>query len=88
MLERDVLKQVREYLKWNGWYVIRIQQGLGCHRGISDLICIKDGRTIFLEVKAENGPLSAFQERFRDEVAAHGGHYLMVNSLDALIKKL
>jgi len=50
--EGDILKQVRDYLRWRGWLVYRIQQGLGCHRGMSDLICVKDGRVLFLEIKA------------------------------------
>ena len=38
--EAVILNQVRDYLQLNGWYVIRIQQGMGCHKGLSDLICL------------------------------------------------
>jgi len=57
---------------------------MGSHRGMSDLVCIKDGKTIFLEIKAENGHLSGYQEQFRRDVQDHKGTYLWVNSLDKL----
>lgn len=84
MLERDVLRQCRDYLKWKGYFVIRIQQGLGCHKGITDLIAIKDGITYFVEVKGENGHLSDYQEQFRRDIQEHKGTYIWVNSLDQL----
>lgn len=88
MLERDVLKQCRDYLKWTGWYVIRIQQGLGSHRGLSDLICIRGGKVIFLEIKGENGSPSDYQVKFCAEITAHGANYIWVNSLDELMQYL
>ena len=31
--ETDIQNAIREYLRWRGWFVIRHQQGLGCHKG-------------------------------------------------------
>jgi len=84
MKEGDILKQCRDYLRYRGWFVIRIQQGLGCHKGISDLICVKGGKVLFLEIKATGGKLSPHQEKFRKDMREHGGAYLWVESLEDL----
>jgi len=82
--EGDILKQCRDYLRYRGWFVIRIQQGLGCHKGISDLICVKNGKVLFLEIKATGGKLSPHQVRFCADVRGHGGIYIWVSSFDEL----
>ena len=84
MKEGEILKQVRDYLRWRGWKVYRIQQGLGCHRGMSDLICVKDGKVLFLEIKTPKGKLSPHQEKFRDEIQDAGNIYLWVSSLEQI----
>lgn len=79
--ESLVLEQVREYLRLTGWYVIRVQQGLGAHRGLSDLICVKDGRTVFVECKTATGKLSEHQQAFREAIKAGGGEYCVARSI-------
>ncbi len=86
--ESLVLNQCRDYLRTLGWYVIRIQQGIGCHRGVSDLICVKDGRVVFLEIKATKGKLGEHQQRFCMDIVEHGGEYHCVHSLDEMIELL
>lgn len=84
MLERDVLRQVKDYLKIKGWRVIRLQQGPLCERGLPDLMILKDGKWICLEVKSSKGKLSPYQEQFRRDIQDHKGTYLWVSSLDQL----
>lgn len=80
--ESDILRQVRDFLKWNKWFVIRIQQGLGSHKGVSDLIALKDGKTIFVEVKTRRGNLSEYQIKFKQDIENKGGLYYTVRSID------
>jgi Holliday junction resolvase len=80
--ESDILKQVKDYLRWNGWFVIRIQQGLGSYRGISDLIAIKDGKVVFVEIKTKKGNLSEWQIKFKNDLEAKGGTYVVIRSID------
>ena len=80
--EADILSHVRSYLRWAGWYVIRIQQGLGCHKGVSDLIAVKDGSVYFIEIKTEKGKMSAHQENFKVNIEERGCHYFVVRSLE------
>ncbi len=82
--ENRVKKVVKDYLKWHGWFVFHILQGLGSYPGIADLIAIKDGRVLFIECKAPNGKLSEKQDSFRSEIWQHGGEYVVVHDLNEL----
>ncbi len=88
LTEGEILRQVRDYLRLKGFFVIRIQQGLGCHPGISDLICIRYWRDrseiLWVEVKRLKGKLSEKQEKFRKDITEHGGLYLVIHSLEEI----
>jgi len=83
--ESVVLRQVRDYLRAVGWFVVRIQQGPLCHRGMSDLICVKDGRVLFVDCKTAKGRLSTFQREFRDAIGAAGGKYIVARCLEDVV---
>ena len=59
----------------------RHQQGLGCHKGLSDLTAIKGGKTVYIEVKNIFGKLSEKQIEFKSDIENHGGIYLVVRSI-------
>lgn len=80
--ESTILKAVRDFLNRNGFYVVRIHQGLGSHKGISDLVALKDGKSLWLEVKTEKGKLSRYQEEFARKVKATGNIYAVVRSVE------
>jgi hypothetical protein len=74
--EKAVMVEIRTMLKYQGWVVIRIQQGLGCMKGISDYIACKRGLTIWIECKASDGVQSPYQVEFQRRIEAVGGHYV------------
>lgn len=80
--ETIIQNQVREALRFDGWFVIRHQQGLGCHPGLSDLTAIKDGRTIYIEIKTPRGYQSDRQKEFQHDIELHGGTYVLCRSLE------
>lgn len=80
--ETLILHAVRDYLRVNRWYVVRIQQGMGCHKGVADLVATRDGRTAWIEVKTPTGKQSAAQRIFEHEIKAHGGEYHVVRSVE------
>lgn len=83
MKESDILKQVRDYLRWRGFFVIRIQQGLGSHPGMPDLIAVKEGKMFFLEIKTPKGKLSEHQKKFYYELVSHGfTNYHVLTSIE------
>jgi len=82
MNEQDILSQIRDWLRIHGHFVVRIQQGLGAHKGISDLIAVGHGKTVFIEIKTDKGKLSEHQESFRDHVESGGGTYIVARCIE------
>lgn len=80
--ESEIQAAIRDWLRWNKWFVVKIHQSLGSVRGIADLYALKNGRSVWIEVKTPAGRLSEHQEKFRDEVLAHGGEYLVARSVE------
>jgi Holliday junction resolvase len=80
--ETVILQQIRKVLQWHGFYVIRIQQGLGCHKGLSDLIAVKAGQVYFIEIKKPKGKLSDHQEKFKAEIEGRKGKYVVLKSYE------
>ena len=49
--ESEIQAAIKEYLQWTGWFVFKNHQSLGSHRGVADLVAMKDGLTVWIEVK-------------------------------------
>lgn len=88
ILEKTVKEGVRNFLRFEGWYVINCFQGLGCFPGLSDLICIKNGIVMFVEIKTATGKLSEHQIKFEYEIESRGGRYFVIRSVDEIIALL
>lgn len=82
--ESDIQAQIKQYLQYHGWYVVKIHQSLGSVRGIADLYALKDGRHVWIEVKTPRGRLSEYQEKFRNEIEGHGGTYMVARGIEDL----
>ena len=54
-------------------------------KGVPDIIVIKAGQFIGLEVKREKGKLSLDQVAFRLGLEAAGGKYFVVRSIDDVV---
>lgn len=79
--EADIQRQIKEYLQWNGWFVVKIHQSLGSYKGIADLYAIKNGRHVWIEVKKPGGRLSVHQQQFKLDVENHGGTYIVARDI-------
>lgn len=80
--ETDILRQVRDYLRIRGFFVIRNQMGIGTHKGMTDLTAIREGEVWFIEIKTPKGKLSADQEQFRRDIEEHSGRWLVARSIE------
>lgn len=80
--ETVIQNQIRDLLRMDGWFVIRHQQGMGCHKGLSDLTAIKDGVTIYIEVKTKTGKQSDWQRQFQKDIENHGGTYILARRIE------
>lgn len=80
--EKDVRKQVQQFLRFAGWEVLYHLQGLGCLKGMSDLQALKNGRAVFIEVKRPGGKQSDYQKEFQQKVEAAGFEYIIAKSIE------
>ena len=85
--ETDIRHQVQDYLRIKGWFVFYILQGLGAYKGIPDLIAIRDGRVLFIELKTARGRQSDYQKKFQADLEAAGGEYILCRGADDLLKR-
>ena len=56
--------------------------------GVSDIIAIKDGVTLFIEVKTEDGKVSQVQMAFAAQCARHGVRYIVARSVEGMVEQL
>ncbi|HHW41276.1 MAG TPA: hypothetical protein GXX19_09030 [Syntrophomonadaceae bacterium] len=88
MTEKDIQNGIRQFLRMNGFFVIRNQQGLGSHPGMTDLTAVKDGQVYWIEIKKPGGRLSRVQEKFRDSIRAAGGNWMVATSVEDVIREI
>lgn len=86
LTENEIQNEIRERLRWAGWYVIRHQQSMGSLKGLSDLSAIRNGQTVYIEVKKPGGVQSQYQKDFQAEVESHGARYILAYSVDDVDK--
>ena len=80
--EKDIRRQIQDYLRWKGWAVFYHLQGLGSFRGLSDLQALKDGRSVFIEIKTARGRQSEHQKKFQRLVENAGLEYVLARSVE------
>ena len=79
ILESKIQKKVCHRLEKNGWYVVKIIQST--KNGWPDLQALKNGKTIYIEVKSEKGKLSELQKYRHKELRKHGAHVFTIKNL-------
>lgn len=60
----------------------------GSHKGFPDILVVKNGHIIFIEVKSNNGKQSEQQKEVEQLLLKQGAEYYLVRSLAFLIEKL
>lgn len=60
MLEKNIQTRIKKKLEEKGYLVVKLIN-TNCN-GIPDLMCLKDGKVIFIEVKQPKGVLSELQK--------------------------
>jgi Holliday junction resolvase len=99
MTEAEIQRQCIELLTRTGWLVVRVNsgrtrnipwarwynsEGLCRPKGVSDLLCIKDGRFLAIEVKAPGETISPFQREFLQAAENHGAEVLIIDDVKDL----
>lgn len=86
--ETALKHQIKDYLDLKGVFHIPILQGLGAAKGIPDRFAFTGGKTYGIEVKAKNGRLSEYQQRFKEQLEAAGSIYIEARSVEDVMKYL
>lgn len=85
--EKDVRRVCKDYLLVKGWFVFHLLQGLGCYPGLTDMVAIKEGRVLFIELKRPGrSKQSKNQILFQADINRVGGEYILVKCLEDLIE--
>jgi Holliday junction resolvase len=79
-LESDIQRQIAQAMTKSGWLVVKLIQTNW--NGIPDLMCIRKGVTIFLEVKRPNKDLEPLQDYRIKTLNSIGVHARRVDSLE------
>lgn len=93
MTERTLQNAIINLLRLNGWFAYS-QKTVGTYDpikkifrknksatiGVADILAIKHGRVLFLEVKRPGGKQRNSQIEFEYQIKTHGGNYFVVTS--------
>ena len=81
--ENIIQRKVSDYFKTNGWLVVKIIQ---CTlNGWPDLQAHKNGKTIFIETKAEKGIVSPLQFYRHEQLIKQGFEVYVIHNLNELL---
>lgn len=82
MKESILQGRIRAYLINNGWEVVKLI--LTSKPGIPDLMCLKNAKIIFIEVKQPNGKLSKLQEYMINKLISIGFDTYVIRSVEQI----
>jgi len=80
--EKTIMKQIAYSLTFHGWFVFRVPPSLYGQKGLCDLIAVKNGITVFIEVKTPRGKQTEDQKVFEMKLQQAGGIYILARSVD------
>ena len=86
--ETYIRRSITEALRRAGWDVTYHLQGVGSRKGFPDLTAMKDGKTVYIEVKTETGRQSDHQKEFERICNAHGCKYILARCEDDIAELL
>ena len=69
--ETIVKTEVKSWLNWNGWFTHHLMAGLGSYPGLSDIIAMKNGVVLFIEIKSKTGKQSENQTTRKPDCMTH-----------------
>lgn len=73
MLESSITKSIQRHAKSQGWWAMKIAGGPFQRAGVPDLLLIKGGKAVFLEVKQPGKKATLLQQQVMKEISDVGG---------------
>ena len=84
MRESSIVAAIKIKLLKAGWFVFKIHGGILQIAGMPDLLCLRDGIYVWLEVKTPDGRLSGRQKFIHDLLRGKGADVRVVRSAEEL----
>tara|TARA_Y100000034_G_C6615687_1_gene268251 strand:+ start:173 stop:478 length:306 start_codon:yes stop_codon:yes gene_type:complete len=84
--EKDIQRDIVQYLRSIGCSVDVITQGMYGTSGISDIVGVKDGRALYIEVKRQGQRPTELQMNFLEEKENHGAMAFWTDSVEKVKK--
>ena len=82
-LESCVQREIIRYLEGCSWYVVKLIQTN--KNGIPDLMAVREGKCIFVEVKREKQTAKPLQNYRMNELKQHGTTAFVAHSVEDVI---
>lgn len=79
--ETSVKLAIKDYLTITGWYHYPNLAGIGSEDGLADRTAIKNGVTVWIEVKSLTGTQGKKQKEFEAKLKDKCGHYILARSV-------
>ena len=79
MRESEIQRQIIEKLTKSGWLVIKLERTNW--NGIPDLMALKNGNTVFIEVKTDKGVVAHLQQHRIETLRRCGFHAFVARDL-------
>lgn len=86
MSEQQLQRRIIKLLEADGWYVIKLIRTT--KNGIPDLLCHKDGRSVYIEVKLPGKKPTKIQDYRMDELRRYGIQSITTTTTDECTTKL
>ena len=92
MTEGQIQKQAIDLLNLSGFIVFRLNSGKArnnirlCPVGTPDLLAVRNGRVIWIEMKKTGGKTSLVQDEMIRDLRRHGQEVHIVDNIDILIE--
>jgi hypothetical protein len=80
--ESIIQTKVRQYFERDGWLVVKIIQA--SKNGWPDLQCHKNGKTVFIETKTENGIVSPLQFYRHEQLMKQGFEVYIIRNINEI----
>jgi len=87
--ESEIQAQIRDFLRYQGFFVYKNHQTLGSYPGVADLTAIRNGKVYWIEVKRpKTGRLSEAQRMFAQAIKNHGGNFFVATGVEDVVEKI
>lgn len=88
MREKHIENRIKEHLDQIGAYHVKFHATAFTRSGVPDILACINGQFVAIEVKQENGRVSALQKAHQRKILAAGGIAIIVWSFEGYLQAL